>query len=142
MRRKNLSAGDTVEAHCTRCRLVTNHTVIAMVGETPARVQCNTCGGFHKFRQASRGEASRKAPSGTPRKTRETPQDAGLAEWQKLIPTMDRSRAVPYGMNQSYPVGALLEHPLFGLGVVTAAPGPNRIEVLFREGRKLLRCGR
>jgi hypothetical protein len=145
---KPLSAGDIVEARCTRCRLITNHTIIAMVGGTPARVQCNTCDGVHKYRDPRPAETAKKvtpakkATPGTPRAPRKSPLDAERAEWQNLAPTLDPSRAIPYGMNQSYRVGNIMEHPLFGLGVVTAATGPNKVEVLFREGKKLLRCGR
>jgi len=50
MGNKQYSAGDLSEARCTRCRAVTNHTIIAMVGSTPARVRCNTCDGDHNDR--------------------------------------------------------------------------------------------
>ena len=42
MQNKTLSAGDQVESRCTKCRKVTNHIVIAMTGDTPSKVQCNT----------------------------------------------------------------------------------------------------
>jgi hypothetical protein len=32
-----------------------------------------------------------------------------------------------------------VKHPVFGLGVVKSVV-PNKIEVLFQEGKKLLRC--
>ena len=144
---KALSAGDIVEARCTRCRMITNHTIVAMVAETPARVQCNTCGGVHNYREPRRAEPAkkaapgRKAASGTPRTSRKSPLDAERAEWQDLAPTLDPDRAIPYSMNQSCRVGNVLAHPLFGLGIVTAVTGPNKMEVLFQEGKKLLRCG-
>ena len=39
---KQLTAGDFIEARCTRCKAVTNHTIIALVGTVPVRVRCNT----------------------------------------------------------------------------------------------------
>ena len=43
MSMKKLSAGDNIEARCTRCRTVLNHTIVAMVGEKVVWVECNTC---------------------------------------------------------------------------------------------------
>jgi len=44
-------------------------------------------------------------------------------------------------MSRKYRVNTLLAHHLFGLGVVKAVLPPNKIEVLFCDTRKLLRCG-
>ena len=46
---RKLSAGDTIEARCTRCRAVLNHTIVAMVAEKVVRVECNTCRGMHNY---------------------------------------------------------------------------------------------
>ena len=43
----------------------------------------------------------------------------------------------PYALSSRYARGALVVHPKFGRGVVTAVDGP-RIEVLFAEGSKKL----
>jgi hypothetical protein len=42
-------------------------------------------------------------------------------------------------MTGSYKVKDLVEHPLFGLGVVQRVVA-NKVEILFEQGRKLLRC--
>ena len=44
------SVGDIIDARCTKCLKVTNHVVVAMIGATPAKVQCNTCSGLHRYR--------------------------------------------------------------------------------------------
>jgi len=36
--------------------------------------------------------------------------------------------------------GDLLDHAFFGLGLVVATTQPNKIEVIFREGGKILIC--
>ena len=46
---KPLSAGSTIETQCTRCRTLTNHTIVAMVGEKIVRVECNTCHSMHNY---------------------------------------------------------------------------------------------
>ena len=37
-----LKPGDDVDSWCGVCKLMLAHTIEAMVGDTPARVHCNT----------------------------------------------------------------------------------------------------
>ncbi len=144
---RKLSAGDIVEAQCTRCRKLLNHTIVAMVGDRVVRVQCNTCGGAHNYRAAAEPKAAivrtatRKAETAprAPKKERKDPDAADREEWESLRPAMENAQSLPYDMNGGYRVNSVVAHPVFGLGVVkTVAPG--KMEVLFQAGRKLLRC--
>lgn len=144
MNSKTLSAGDTIDSRCTRCRAIMNHTIVAMVGDRVARVLCNTCGSTHNHKEekpartAADGQAVRKAAA-PPRKPRRDPGAADREEWEGLRPAMEGVQATPYAMDGKYKVNHLIDHPVFGLGVVKSVV-PGKIEVLFREGKKLLRC--
>lgn len=145
MMNRKLSAGDTVEALCTRCRKILNHTIVAMVGERIVRVECNTCRGVHNFRDdkgAKVKASAASAPKGgaAPRKERVKPGAADQKEWESLYPSMQMEKAIPYDMNAKYRINNLLDHPVFGPGVVRTVTG-NKMEVLFECGKKLLRCG-
>lgn len=133
MESKPLSAGDPIEARCTKCRKNTNHIVIAMVEETPAKVQCNTCSREHKYRPPTvpKKPAARKTVQ---------PKEAERNEWELLRPSMNTAKATDYSMNDSYKVKALINHPVFGLGLVQRLAGSQKIEVLFQDGKKLMRC--
>lgn len=135
-----LSAGDIVEAHCTRCRTLTNHTIVAMVGERPVRVRCNTCGGDHNFRAPKKQVPKPAAVAKTPRKTAKSRKNADQEQWQDMIDQTDPGVAVPYSMDQSFKQDEIVAHPVFGLGVVTALLKPNKVEILFTGGKKMLRC--
>jgi hypothetical protein len=142
MRSKELSAGDIIEARCTRCRAVTNHTIIAMVGEQPARVRCNTCDGDHNYRPPQKTVTAKKStsarrpesPKGKSKLTKEQEQ------WQAATAEVEPGLAVPYDMERSFRMDDIVAHPVFGLGVVTAVVKPNKVEILFTGGKKLLRC--
>jgi hypothetical protein len=141
-----LSAGGFVETRCTRCRDIKNHTIVAMVGEKIARVECNTCHGTHNYHplKADKGTASARDPqkkAATTRTARPDPAAAAAAEWEALQSGMDASQSIPYDMNGKHRLGTLLLHPVFGLGIVRLVMPPNKIEVLFQGGKKLLRCG-
>jgi len=49
--------GDVVDDYCSRCRLLMNHGVMALAGETIVKVRCNTCMYEHTYRQ---GKAPKK----------------------------------------------------------------------------------
>lgn len=140
-----LSAGSIVETQCTRCRKILNHTIVAMVGEQIARVECNTCHGVHNFhpvkvpKEPGAAKATRKSPA-APRKAKADPAAAAAAEWAALQSGLDPAQAIPYDMNGTYRVNNLLQHPQFGLGIVQLVL-PNKMDVLFQEGKKRLRCG-
>jgi len=52
---EDLRLGDVIDDHCSKCRLVTNHSVVSFVDGTAARTQCRTCGSEHKYRHAKGG---------------------------------------------------------------------------------------
>ncbi|MDD6087900.1 MAG: hypothetical protein PUB69_01085 [Desulfovibrionaceae bacterium] len=41
--------GDIVEAHCSRCGIITGHVVMVMDGDSIVRVECRSCGSVHKY---------------------------------------------------------------------------------------------
>ena len=52
--------GDIIDDYCSRCKVVMNHSVVALVEGAPARTECRTCYSAHKYRNARGG---RKRPS-------------------------------------------------------------------------------
>src|SRR3954468_24540373 len=90
---KALKAGGEVDSWCTKCKLVLNHRIIAMVGTTPVRVECSTCNSHHNFRARAPGDKAPAAGTGArasaaksapPRSTR------GPTKAQQVI--LDRER--------------------------------------------------
>jgi hypothetical protein len=53
---------------------------------------------------------------------------------------MDISRAQDYSMTGAYKTKALVNHPLFGLGLVQKMTGLQKMVVLFADGEKVMRC--
>lgn len=145
-----LSAGDIIEARCTRCRKILNHRIVAMVDDKVARVECNTCNGVHNYHAppvAKESKAGRSVAGGgkskvvsTPRVAKKDPAEIEREEWASLYPTLDLEKAFQYDMTARYRVKNLIQHPSFGLGIVKVVIAPNKMQVLFESGVKLLRC--
>ena len=138
-------AGDHIDARCTRCRAITNHTIIAMVDDRPVRVRCNTCGGDHNYRQPRQVRAAKFTVTAAGAKPgRRTAADrkrvALEEEWQAAAGEADPGLAAAYDMQRGYRINDLVDHPTFGVGVVKAIMKPNKMEVLFATGSKIMRC--
>ncbi|MFQ5665172.1 MAG: hypothetical protein ACE5I7_01950 [Candidatus Binatia bacterium] len=136
--------GSRVDSWCTRCKLLLAHTVEAMAGNKVTRVHCNTCQAQHAYRPNPPGQ--RRAASGTRtartgRSTRTamratpTPQ---ASDYATLILGRDASAARSYKFAERFAPSELINHPTFGLGLVTATKDGAKIEVLFPDGLKTL----
>ena len=130
-------AGDHIEAKCTKCKDTTNHTIVAIADDKVAKVECNTCGGVHKYRKPTVKKATTKRKTTA---TKSVKINKIETEWENLINNADPATATTYNMQMSIKDGGLIQHPNFGLGRVINIIRPNKMEVYFRDGVKLLRC--
>jgi len=48
--------GDIIDDHCTRCHRLTDHSVVALIGEEVKKVRCRTCNHEHDFRHGKGGQ--------------------------------------------------------------------------------------
>ncbi|MFI3272311.1 MAG: hypothetical protein R3Y11_09475 [Pseudomonadota bacterium] len=88
----------------------------------------------------SRSEAARKAA--VTRAATRAAQEAQATEvaWKVAISRQTESCGTPYDMNATFTVGEIVEHIKFGLGEVRSVTKPNKMEVLFQDGLRILRC--
>ena len=154
---KPLRAGGEVDAWCTKCKLVLNHRIIAMVGTTPVRVECSTCGSHHNFRARAPGEKAPSAGGGTrtivgggssgPRSTRSSvtkAQQAALDRertWEKAIAGKGVNEFKKYNVAATFAEGDLVRHTKFGDGVVTRIIEGKKVEILFKDEARTLAQG-
>ncbi len=52
MEQRTLRLGDIVDDYCPRERRITNHAIVALVGEEIRQTRCATCDGEHVYKQA------------------------------------------------------------------------------------------
>jgi hypothetical protein len=135
-----VKVGGEVDSYCTRCELTLAHTVHAVVDGRPAKVECNTCHGVHKWRSPpgakpmrTVGDRPAAARSLTPKTT---------ISFDELLRARDLASATRYSPKASYRVDQVIEHPTFGLGFVSAVRDATKIEVTFRTDVKVLVQGK
>ncbi len=153
---KALKAGAEVDSWCTKCKLVLNHRIIAMVGTAPARVECSTCNSHHNFRARAPGDKAVASKSGSSRAgssaSPKTTSTRGPTKAQQVV--LDRERTWeksmigrspndfrPYRTSELFDEGELVRHSKFGDGVVTRMLEGKKVEVLFKDEARTLAHG-
>jgi transcription elongation factor Elf1 len=134
-------AGQEIDSQCLKCKGVTNHKIIAIAEEKIAKVECNVCGARHKYRPPKPKKVVKKK-SVAAKKTPKVPasQIKAEAQFEKITSGLDLAKAKPYSMTEMFNKDDLIKHSAFGLGLITSIMQPNKIEVTFKTGSKLLIC--
>ena len=128
-----VKVGGEVDSLCSKCELVLAHTVHAVVSGQPVKVECNTCHTVHRYRAPAGRPAGRVPGTRSPR----APKPPVVA-FDELLASRDQSAARPYAPGGTYAEGAVVDHPLFGRGFVSAVRDGGKIEVTFRSSVKIL----
>jgi len=153
-----LTAGGEVVSYCTKCRMDLNHRIIALVGGVPVKVECESCGSHHKYRRASTDRAAdkrtRTTTSSSPSTKSPTPRTAGARaaaeaakeasqekSWQDRIAGKMADEFVRYSPKGRFDTNALVSHLKFGDGFVVRVIDAAKIEVMFRDGPRVLAQG-
>lgn len=147
LRNSSYTVGDEVDAKClASCgkNLVLAHVVVAMVQDRIVKVKCNTCEKEHSYRApdspseatARRRRAERKASS----KDGSTLPSA--SDYEVLVKGHDLSKAEKYSPQMALETHSVIDHPKFGVGLVTDLKEGNKAQVAFPDGGRVLVYGR
>ncbi len=126
------SAGKSVESYCGKCKVNRDHTIMTMDGEALARVRCKMCGSVHRFRDPSVLQKVRKAGA----KTIAQEQATAAIVWETGLAAA-KGKERNYDMAASYRVGEIVNHQMFGKGVVLKIHS-NKCEMLFKDRERLM----
>jgi len=86
MEQRPLRLGDIVDDYCPRERRITNHVIVALVGNTIRQTRCTTCDAEHVYKEAK--VPRRKKPETPAALVDQVLADAGPAQ---LVPTKTQS---------------------------------------------------
>lgn len=133
--------GSPIKARCLTCNADTEHVVLEAIGMQIRQVRCQKCrteGAFHAPRIKPKPEPEKE------KKTRKTTRRAATPEAQlrKLLEGRDLSAATTYSVNLVLKPGHIIDHPSFGIGVVTEIVGPTKAKIFFEAGERVMICNR
>jgi len=138
--------GRYIDSYCSRCRLTLAHVVLYEVNGVVSGVKCRTCGSEHRHRgpaPVKKNEIPAVRRFGGRLITAPKPvRPEANRLWElKNAATVPDVAVWDYGMTERYEQGDVIAHPSFGRGFVESTT-MDKMEVLFRDGRKLLAMNR
>ncbi len=126
--------GSDVEAYCPKCKGDTTHVVISKYEDEIRRVQCNPCGDVHSFRKP-RGDVEDDVPEPIAAKKRAMMKKLTFEEF--FAKHSDKN-AKPYEFREHYHENVIVTHPKFGKGFVSEILSDSKVEVTFKDSRRVL----
>jgi hypothetical protein len=125
--------GAEVEAHCPKCKADTQHVVVSKYEDEIRRVQCNPCGDVHPYRKP-RGESDEEeaAPAVKKKAVKAKPT------WDQVMAKHAKKQPKIYQLGEFFKEMEVLSHPKFGVGFVTENIGDDKIEVTFKDDKRVL----
>lgn len=137
----SIRVGGEIDAACNKCELTLAHTIIAMVGTSVKRVQCNTCSSQHMFRgeQPLRKNTSLAAPRKST--ARVAKAVAKAKDFDELLKGKDLTKARKYSIKETFKADDVVDHPTFGFGIVSAVR-VDKVDITFKSDMKTLAHGK
>jgi hypothetical protein len=126
--------GSDVEAYCPKCKGDTTHVVISKYEDEIRRVQCNPCGDVHSFRKP-RGDVEEDVPEPIAAKKRAMMKKLTFEEF--FAKHSDKN-AKPYEFREHYHENVIVTHPKFGKGFISEIMSDGKVEVTFKDARRVL----
>jgi transcription elongation factor Elf1 len=130
-----------IEAFCPRCKTETTHKVSVMLGPKIRRVRCTVCGTEHNYHRSQllKLRSVRDEIVQAKRRKVEESESKGLEKmYEEQMIGRDPKLAKPFSIKDKYYLEDLVNHPIFGAGLVTRIKEDGKIEVLFKSGLRLL----
>jgi hypothetical protein len=125
--------GAEVEAHCPKCKADTQHVVVSKYEDEIRRVQCNPCGDVHPYRKP-RGEGEEEEPAPAVKKKAVKAKPT----WDQVMAKHAKKQPKAYQLGEYFKEMEVLSHPKFGVGFVTENIGDDKIEVTFKDDKRVL----
>ena len=124
-----LSVGGEVDSWCGKCKEMTTHNIVAMVGDQPKQVICQVCNSRHDYRTeppARHRKASGSVPTGVTGDAGATArrnEDRELQKRQEAKRQLQKELAEaveprPFDPKARYKAGEIIVHPEHGRGKI------------------------
>lgn len=131
-----------IECKCQSCDEITLHTFLTDGDDdddAETTVQCTVCEETRDYspKKSLKKAAGKKAAANSKAGGKEK---NGVNDFKKLLTKHDVNAVIQYAMTNSFKLSDVINHKSFGIGFVRETIFPNKIEVLFSEGLKLLVC--
>ncbi len=129
----------TLLLYCPRCKRETDNVITGFIGQKIRRVRCEVCkteSNYHRILTMKK-----RMEGGSDSDTSESTESIlqqNYRMWEDLMLGRDPETARQYNIKDKYFENDLINHPVFGVGVVKVVKEDYKIEVVFKNGIKIL----
>jgi hypothetical protein len=123
-------------AYCVNCNKSLAHTITAVENGRVLSVVCGSCKEEHPFNNPIESKAAPKKRSRKKAQPKSAQQISD--DWKVEMERVGGLSATVYTMGGDYSEGEKLDHHAFGMGLIQKLIHPNKMEVLFESGQKML----
>ena len=116
---------------CKKCGVDRFHIVLAHPTDASAKLECEVC---HAKKTMKLGAKKAKAKTGA-KKVRISASKAN--RWEEVKAHINEAKKLSYNMKAKFNLHSTIDHPKFGIGVVTAIQAQS-VEVVFADGTRSL----
>jgi hypothetical protein len=142
--------GSPIEAYCTECKSDTDHRVLEVDGKLVRAVRCEKCSNEgilraprDKTKAALIDYAKRSSAPPPPRKNTRSKKVVPPEEtFRELTEHLELDTATTYNIKKPLAEGDLIDHPSFGVGLVTMVTDLHKAKVFFETGERVMVCNR
>lgn len=126
---------------CKKCECGRYHVVVAHLTKSSAKVECEVCKSKKTFKlEKPKKTLAEKAKTKSARIAKAAPAKQ-MDKFTELKGKFGSGNILPYKMTVSFTLNSAIDHPKFGLGIVTEV-GSNSIQVTFQDLDRSLVHGR
>lgn len=116
---------------CKKCGCERFHVVVAHTSATAAKIECEVC----HAKRTLKLEAKKNKKTGA--KGAKKVRLSAVSRWDEVKDLINTGEKQPYNMRTAFALHATIDHPKFGIGVVTAT-APQSMEVVFEDAIRSL----
>ncbi|MSO21483.1 MAG: hypothetical protein EXQ56_13700 [Acidobacteria bacterium] len=102
--------GDIIDDYCTRCHMLTNNSVEALLGDAVAKVRCRTCGFSHDYKHGK-----------VPEKKSKTKKTSKQAAYDEVLASVMSGMSLDSAETEEKPARSRREVEHHGLRTLAAA---------------------
>jgi len=139
-------AGNHIQAFCSKCKADKEQVVLELWEGQVRKVRCTACDHEGTYKRPHHPDAAvpekSKGAGGKEKKKKRGKAAQPKDEWKEALAGKENEEAKPYVPAETYKANERLDHAAFGIGVVMRVISATKMEVLFKEGRKIMVCGR
>ena len=119
---------------CKKCGCERFHIVVAHTKTNAAKLECEVC---HAKKTLKLDSAKAKPKTKAKSKSAKSKASSPVARWEDVQKLLSEGDKKSYSMKAAFTLHNTINHPKFGLGVVTAVQAQS-MEVVFQDGIRSL----